>query len=143
MRPRGRTWGLALTALACSTAVGLSACGSGTDEPPGATAGDVAPIGELAGPTVRLDSGAGFDNLLAVTVDTSGEGVTLIAGQVELARGGAPEVRIVVDGQTAEDDTVTLRDRDTLEQTRVPIAGLGDDLAQRLREDWRSPKLER
>jgi hypothetical protein len=98
MRPRGRTWGLALTALACSTAVGLSACGSGTDEPPGATAGDVAPIGELAGPTVRLDSGAGFDNLLAVTVDTSGEGVTLIAGQVELARGGAPEVRIVVDG---------------------------------------------
>lgn len=98
MRPRGRTWGLALTALAFSTAVGLSACGSSTDEPPAATAGDVAPIGELAGPTVRLDSGAGFDNLLAVTVDTSGEGVTLIAGQVELARGGSPEVRIVVDG---------------------------------------------
>ena len=32
---------------------------------------------------------------------------------------------ITVDHQTMEDDTVTLRDRDSLEQTRVPIAGLG------------------
>ena len=37
---------------------------------------------------------------------------------------------VTVDGQTAEDDTVTLRDRDTLEQTRVPIEGLGDELAR-------------
>src|SRR3954454_5086901 len=29
---------------------------------------------------------------------------------------------VTVDGQTMEDDTVTLRDRDSLEQTRVPIA---------------------
>ena len=99
MRPRGRTWGLALTALSCATAVGLAACGSGTDEPPGTTPGDVAPIGELAGPTVRLESGGGFDNLLAITVDTTGEGLTLISGQIELARGGTPEVRIVVDGR--------------------------------------------
>ena len=35
---------------------------------------------------------------------------------------------ITVDHQTMEDDTVTLRDRDSLEQTRVPIEGLGDDL---------------
>ena len=84
MRPRGRTWGLALTALACSTAVGLAGMRLGHRRAAGATAGDVAPIGELAGPTVRLDSGGGFDNLLAVTVDTTGEGVTLIAGQVEL-----------------------------------------------------------
>jgi hypothetical protein len=98
MRPRGRIWGLALTALGCATALGLAACGSSSDEPPGVTAGDVAPVGELAGPTVRLTSGAAFNNLLAVTVTATGEGVTLIAGQVELARGGAPEVRIVVDG---------------------------------------------
>ena len=32
---------------------------------------------------------------------------------------------ITVDHQTMEDDTVTLRDRDSLEQTRVPIEGLG------------------
>ena len=31
-----------------------------------------------------------------------------------------------------EDDTVTLRDRDSLEQIRVPIEGLGDELVARL-----------
>ena len=48
---------------------------------------------------------------------------------------------ITVDHQTMEDDTVTLRDRDSLEQTRVPIAGLADDLAARLAQPWCSPKL--
>ncbi len=48
---------------------------------------------------------------------------------------------VTVDGQTMEDDTVTLRDRDTLEQARVPIEGLGDELAERLEQPWRSPKL--
>ena len=49
---------------------------------------------------------------------------------------------ITVDHQTMEDDTVTLRDRDSLEQTRVPIEGLADDLANRLTQLWRSPKLD-
>ncbi|HET7484637.1 MAG TPA: glycine--tRNA ligase [Solirubrobacterales bacterium] len=49
---------------------------------------------------------------------------------------------ITVDHQTMEDDTVTLRDRDSLEQARVPIAGLGDELAARLAQPWRSPKLD-
>jgi glycyl-tRNA synthetase len=48
---------------------------------------------------------------------------------------------ITVDGQTMEDDTVTLRDRDTLEQERVPAEGLGDRLAAMLAEPWQSPKL--
>jgi glycyl-tRNA synthetase len=48
---------------------------------------------------------------------------------------------ITVDHQTMEDDTVTLRDRDTLEQVRVPIDGLGDELVKRLQSPWRSPKL--
>jgi glycyl-tRNA synthetase len=48
---------------------------------------------------------------------------------------------ITVDGQTMEDDTVTLRDRDSLEQTRVPIEGLADDLTARLTRPWRTPKL--
>ena len=39
---------------------------------------------------------------------------------------------VTVDGQTAEDDTVTLRDRDSLEQTRVPVDGLADALEVRL-----------
>jgi glycyl-tRNA synthetase (class II) len=40
-----------------------------------------------------------------------------------------------------EDDTVTLRDRDSLEQVRVPIAGLADELERRLKAEWRTPKL--
>jgi glycyl-tRNA synthetase len=48
---------------------------------------------------------------------------------------------VTVDGQTAEDDTVTLRDRDTLEQSRVAIGGLADELVSRLEADWRTPKL--
>ena len=47
---------------------------------------------------------------------------------------------ITVDGQTAEDDTVTLRDRDSLEQTRVPVEGLAERLLAKLGEDWTSPK---
>jgi glycyl-tRNA synthetase len=39
---------------------------------------------------------------------------------------------VTVDGQSVEDSTVTLRDRDTLEQVRVPIAELGDELERRL-----------
>jgi glycyl-tRNA synthetase len=50
---------------------------------------------------------------------------------------------ITVDGQTMEDGTVTLRDRDSLEQTRVPIEGLTEQLANRIEEPWSSPKLSR
>jgi glycyl-tRNA synthetase len=49
---------------------------------------------------------------------------------------------ITVDGQTMEDHTVTLRDRDSLEQVRVPIDGLGDELTARLDRPWHSPKLD-
>jgi glycyl-tRNA synthetase len=49
---------------------------------------------------------------------------------------------ITVDGQTMKDGTVTLRDRDTLEQIRVPADGLGALLAEKLAEPWRSPKLD-
>jgi glycyl-tRNA synthetase len=50
---------------------------------------------------------------------------------------------ITVDGQTMKDDTVTLRDRDSLEQSRVPIEGLAEELADRLEQPWQSPKLSR
>jgi glycyl-tRNA synthetase len=48
---------------------------------------------------------------------------------------------VTVDGQTAEDRTVTLRDRDSLEQVRVPIDELGEELERRLAAPWTSPKL--
>ena len=40
---------------------------------------------------------------------------------------GTP-VCITIDYQTLKDDTVTLRDRDTMEQVRVPIARLKEEL---------------
>jgi glycyl-tRNA synthetase len=48
---------------------------------------------------------------------------------------------LTVDHQTIEDGTVTLRDRDSLEQARVPRAELAGELGQRLAAEWRSPKL--
>jgi glycyl-tRNA synthetase len=48
---------------------------------------------------------------------------------------------ITVDHKTMEDDTVTLRDRDSLEQIRLPIAQVADELDRRLKAEWRSPKL--
>jgi glycyl-tRNA synthetase len=49
---------------------------------------------------------------------------------------------VTIDHQTMEDDSVTLRDRDSLEQIRVPVAELGDELERRLAAPWRTPKLE-
>ena len=40
---------------------------------------------------------------------------------------------ITVDGQTLEDDTVTIRDRDTLEQDRVKVNDCVEELTRRLR----------
>ena len=47
---------------------------------------------------------------------------------------------ITVDGQTLEDGTVTLRDRDSLTQERVPAEGLASHLAAKLAEPWTTPK---
>ncbi len=48
---------------------------------------------------------------------------------------------VTVDGQTLEDGTVTLRERDSLTQERFPAADLPRMLAARLAEPWTSPKL--
>ena len=47
---------------------------------------------------------------------------------------------LTIDEQTLEDDTVTLRDRDSLAQERVPLGGVRAKLAEQLAADWRSPK---
>ena len=39
---------------------------------------------------------------------------------------------ITVDGQTSEDETVTVRERDSMEQTRVPMANIGTFIADRM-----------
>ena len=48
---------------------------------------------------------------------------------------------MTIDHQTLEDRTVTLRDRDSLEQIRIAVDHLSDELERRLAAPWRSPKL--
>jgi len=48
---------------------------------------------------------------------------------------------VTVDHQTTEDRTVTLRDRDSLEQERIAIDELPGEIARRLAQPWTSPKL--
>jgi glycyl-tRNA synthetase len=48
---------------------------------------------------------------------------------------------VTIDHQSLRDETVTLRDRDTLAQERVKISALGAALEERLAAPWRSPKL--
>jgi glycyl-tRNA synthetase len=48
---------------------------------------------------------------------------------------------VTVDHQTLEDRTVTVRDRDSLQQERVAIDALAGHLVARLAAPWRSPKL--
>ena len=48
---------------------------------------------------------------------------------------------VTIDHQTLDDRTVTLRDRDTLEQDRIAIDELPGEIERRLAADWQSPKL--
>jgi glycyl-tRNA synthetase len=47
-----------------------------------------------------------------------------------------------IDEQTLEDETVTVRDRDSLAQERIPIGGVGRWLDDALERDWYTPKGE-
>ena len=47
---------------------------------------------------------------------------------------------VTIDHQTMEDGTVTLRDRDSLDQSRIAAQELGPELERRLKADWVSPK---
>ena len=47
---------------------------------------------------------------------------------------------LTIDEQTLEDDTVTIRDRDSLAQERIPIAGARALVLDRLAGDWTTPK---
>ncbi len=47
---------------------------------------------------------------------------------------------LTIDEQTLADDTVTIRDRDSLAQERLPLGGVREHLLDRLAEPWSSPK---
>jgi glycyl-tRNA synthetase len=48
---------------------------------------------------------------------------------------------VTIDHQSLDDDTVTIRDRDSLAQERVAIDALTEELERRLQAPWLSPKL--
>jgi glycyl-tRNA synthetase len=45
-----------------------------------------------------------------------------------------------IDDKTGDDDTVTVRDRDSLAQERIPIGGVRAWLGDALERDWKTPK---
>jgi glycyl-tRNA synthetase len=47
---------------------------------------------------------------------------------------------LTIDEQTLEDDTVTIRDRDSLAQERIPVSGARAVIQDKLAADWRTPK---
>jgi glycyl-tRNA synthetase len=47
---------------------------------------------------------------------------------------------LTIDEQTLADDTVTIRDRDSLAQERLPIGGVRARISELLSTDWRTPK---
>lgn len=49
---------------------------------------------------------------------------------------------LTIDEQTLEDDTVTIRDRDSLEQERIAISGARSLVLDGLAQDWTSPKAD-
>jgi len=48
---------------------------------------------------------------------------------------------VTIDHESTAERTVTLRERDSLQQQRVPIDGLAEEIEQRLAAPWQSPKL--
>jgi len=48
---------------------------------------------------------------------------------------------LTIDHQSIEDRTVTLRDRDSLAQERLPIEGIAQEIERRVDAPWSTPKL--
>jgi glycyl-tRNA synthetase len=48
---------------------------------------------------------------------------------------------LTIDHQSLADRTVTLRDRDSLAQERIPIDGLDEEIERRVNASWKTPKL--
>jgi glycyl-tRNA synthetase len=88
---------------------------------------------ELTGRAQRL-----YEELRRVVVaeyDDSGQIGRRYRRQDEI---GTP-FALTIDEQTLEDDTVTIRDRDSLAQDRISIAGAREVVLDRLAADWKPP----
>ena len=105
----------------------------------------VAPVKAAVLPLISKDDGMAtraqslFEELrkrYAVEHDDSGQIGRRYRRQDEI---GTPWA-FTIDEQTLEDETVTVRDRDSLAQERLPLTGVADWLADALRRPWASPK---
>jgi glycyl-tRNA synthetase len=47
---------------------------------------------------------------------------------------------LTIDHQSLEDRTLTLRDRDSLKQERLPIDGIAEEIERRVNAPWKTPK---
>jgi glycyl-tRNA synthetase len=104
----------------------------------------VAPVKAAVLPLIPRDEGmssrarALFEELRrrhSVEFDDSGQIGRRYRRQDEI---GTPWA-FTTDEQTLEDETVTVRDRDSLSQERLPIAGVAAWLDDALHREWRSP----
>jgi glycyl-tRNA synthetase len=105
----------------------------------------IAPVKAAVLPLIAKDSGM-VDKARALYEELRGSQV------VEYDEGGAIGRRyrrqdeigtpfaFTIDEQTLEDDTVTIRERDSLAQERLAIAQVGARLADELRKPWTTPK---
>jgi glycyl-tRNA synthetase len=48
---------------------------------------------------------------------------------------------LTIDEQTLEDETITIRERDSLAQDRIPITGAREVIVDRLAQEWKTPKI--
>jgi glycyl-tRNA synthetase len=49
---------------------------------------------------------------------------------------------VTIDHQSTNDETVTVRDRDSLSQERIAIANITDEIERRVNAPWSTPKLD-
>jgi glycyl-tRNA synthetase len=105
----------------------------------------IAPVKAAVLPLIHKDEGmvtrarALFEELRRkhlVEYDDSGQIGRRYRRQDEI---GTP-FAFTIDEQTVEDETVTVRDRDSLAQERIPLAGVAAWLEDALEQPWASPK---
>jgi glycyl-tRNA synthetase len=107
----------------------------------------IAPVKAAVLPLIAKDSGmvekarALYDELRPSQVVEYDEGGAIGRRYRRQDEIGTP-FAFTVDEQTLEDDTVTIRDRDSLSQERVALGQAGARLADELRKPWQTPKSE-
>jgi glycyl-tRNA synthetase len=77
-------------------------------------------------------------SLISVEYDDGGQIGRRYRRQDEI---GTPYA-LTIDEQTLEDDTITIRERDSLAQERISIARAREHLLDRLAEPWSSPRVD-